>query len=121
MNEYIVSNCEMCGTPLAGSNVVYDTELNKTYCRKCTPYIRTCYNCHNGDLCDFKTNPSPLPMQVQATQRVGNTVMSQVITNPERVKITCENGCPCYSAEFGCGKEFCVQNRFCLNKKWSEK
>lgn len=116
-----MNNCGMCGAPLVGTNLVYDTELDNTYCSQCAAYVRTCYNCQHGNLCDFETNSSPLPKQVQVTRQMGNATMSQVVINPERVKITCENGCPCYSAEFGCGKELCKQNRFCMNEKWSVK
>lgn len=115
------NSCAMCGTPLMGSTLVYDAELHNIYCLKCAPYIRTCQNCKDGAYCDFETNPSPLPKQVQATKRMGNTTMSQVINNPERIKITCENGCPCYSAELGCAKQFCMNDRFCPNGNWSEK
>lgn len=114
-------NCGMCGAPLVGADLVYDTELEKSYCRKCAPYVRTCYNCVDGNSCDFETNPSPLPKQVQMTRQVGNAVMSQVVTNPERIKITCQNGCPCYSAEMGCVKQFCMQNMFCPSEKWRDK
>lgn len=114
-------NCGLCGAPLVGADLVYDTELDNTYCCKCAPYVRTCYNCHDGNFCDFETNPSPLPKQVQMTKQMGNTVMSQVVANPERIKITCQNGCPCYSVELGCGKQFCVQNRFCPSEKWRDK
>lgn len=118
--DYII-NCGMCGTPLVGPNLVYEIQLGNTFCRKCAPYVYTCYHCYYGELCDFQTNPSPLPKQVQATTRTGNMTMTQVITNPERIRITCQNGCPCYSAELGCGKEFCIQNRFCLSDGWKHK
>ena len=119
--ESAVSVCTMCGAPLIGPNLIYDTELQNTYCHKCFPYIRTCQNCKDGSYCDFQTNESPLPKQVQMTRRSGNTVVSQVVQNPDRIKITCENGCPCYSSEFGCVKEFCMQDGFCPNNKWSIK
>ncbi len=113
--------CKMCGSPLVGANLVYDVELDSFYCTRCFPYIRTCHNCATGNLCDFETNPSPIPKQVQVTRQVGGAIMSQTTVNPERIKITCANGCPCFSADFGCGKQFCMQNRFCPVEKWSEK
>lgn len=114
-------NCGMCGAPIVGSDLIYDTQSGNIYCRKCAPYVRTCYNCLDGNVCDFQTNPSPLPKQVQMRQQMGNTVVSQVVTNPERVKITCQNGCHCYSEELGCVKEFCMQNRFCPTEEWRDK
>ena len=111
-------NCALCKKPIIEDTLVYDTTLKEVLCCKCASLLNTCYSCHSGESCDFETNLSPLPKQVQATRRMGNTVMSQVIRNPERVKITCENGCPCWSAEFGCGKNFCVENRFCPNEHW---
>lgn len=113
--------CKMCGLHLVGANLVYDMELNGFYCTRCFPYIRTCHNCKSGNVCDFETNASTIPKQVQVTMQTGNATVLQTITNPERIKITCANGCPCYSDEFGCGKEFCGQNRFCLTNKWNEK
>lgn len=116
-----VNNCGMCGTPISAQNSIYDLELEKIYCHKCFPFIRTCHNCKDGNVCDFQTNPSPLPKQVQSTRRMGNMVTTSTISNPDRVKITCENGCPCYSAELGCAKEFCINNGFCPNDKWTVK
>lgn len=114
-------NCGMCGAPIVGSDLVYDVKLDSIYCRRCSPFVRTCHNCIDGNVCDFQTNPSPLPKQVQMTKQMGNTVVSQVVANPERVKITCQNGCHCYSEELGCVKEFCMQNRFCPTDEWRDK
>lgn len=111
-------NCETCRTLLEGSNLVYDTNINKVFCRRCASLLRICHTCSNGQLCDFESNLSSLPKQVQQTQMVGNAVMSQVVKNPERVKITCRQGCPCWSDEYGCVKQQSVESKFCLNNKW---
>ena len=113
--------CKMCGAPLVGVNLIYDEELDGIYCARCHPYVRTCSNCVDGDYCDFQNNPSPLPKQVQVTRQMGGAIMTQTVANPERIKITCEDGCPCFSAELGCSKPFCMENRFCPTEKWSEK
>ena len=98
--------------------MVYDQELDEFFCFQHFALARTCVTCYNGKLCDFENNPSPLPKQVQQTQRMGNAVMTQVVKNPERINITCKNGCACWSDELGCIKESCIQNRFCLNENW---
>lgn len=115
-----MSNCKICGKPLNGRDLVYDIDLEEVFCRKCAPFRNTCVFCINKNSCDFNTNPSPLPKQVQQTQRTGNAVMTQIVKNPERIKITCENGCPCYSSEFGCGKEVCMECRCCPSDNWSK-
>lgn len=111
-------NCAICKTPLEGPNLVYDADTEEIFCRRCASLLRICHTCRNGQFCDFETNSSPLPKQVQQTRRVGNAVMSQAVRNPERVKITCQNGCPCWSEEYGCGKQISIESRFCLNKNW---
>lgn len=113
--------CKMCGAPLVGANLIYDEELESIYCARCHPHVRTCSNCVDGGYCDFHNNSSPLPKQVQVTREVGNAKIVQTVTNPERIKITCENGCLCFSAELGCAKPFCMENRFCPTGNWSEK
>ena len=67
--------------------------------------------CKEAHICDFETNSSSLPKQVQQTSRQGNMVMQTVVKNPERIRITCEKGCKCWSDEFGCLK----QNGICSN------
>lgn len=110
-------NCEVCHRPL-GVNLVYNQYLDIFACPSCASLLYTCYTCRYGNACDFETNPSTLPKQVQVSRQQGNMVMSQVIRNPERVKTTCENGCPCWSNEIGCGKQFCNDNRFCYCGAW---
>ena len=111
----------ICNTALNGPNVVYSHDLKEVFCLRCAPYSHTCVTCAHRDGCDFETNPSPLPKQVQMTQRQGNAVISQVVKNPERIKITCQNGCLCWSEEYGCGRQYCMDHRVCLNNNWSFK
>jgi hypothetical protein len=111
-------NCVRCNVLLEGSDLVYDTDTGKVFCQCCASFLHVCHTCRNVQLCSFETNPSPIPKQVQQTRRMGNSVMSQFVRNPERVKITCQNGCPCWTEEYGCSRQQSVESRFCINDKW---
>lgn len=107
-----ITKCDVCGLALPiSAAVVYfrNTEDINFLCPKCQRNLNTCATCINGNLCDFKTNPIPLPHQVQKTVRKGNAVMSTTIQNPERIKETCQKNCSCWSDEEGCLK----QNGWC--------
>jgi hypothetical protein len=45
--------------------------------------------------CEFETNPSPIPKQIQKTVRQGNVQMQTVMDNPERIEAFCHK-CPCW-------------------------
>lgn len=74
-------------------------------CGNCFSMAGTCGLCENGTLCDFETNPSPLPKQVQKVIRQGNAIIQTVVKNPERIRETCLKNCPCCDPNFGCFKE----------------
>ena len=107
MLEY--TPCNFCGQPAK----IVDGESMICLCHRCYSLLNTCNACINGAKCDFETNPSPLPKQVQQTVRQGNMTMQTVVRNPARTDITCKAGCPCFSEEFGCLKE----NGVCANYK----
>lgn len=91
--------CNYCGNP---NTPVVDTD-GICSCARCFHSFGTCAMCVNRQYCDFETNPSPLPKQVQQTIRQGNMTLQQVIKNPERIALCCGN-CPCYDTE--CRKEY---------------
>lgn len=70
-------------------------------CKRCAGLFNTCHLCLNSTKCEFETNPSPLPKQVQQTIRQGNVQMQTVIKNPERIQLCC-TGCPCWNAVDAC-------------------
>jgi hypothetical protein len=74
-------------------------------CEQCAPFFNTCYLCTNNALCEFETNPSPIPKQVQQVIRQGNITAQAVIRNPEREEAFC-TACTCWngycSRQFGC-------------------
>ena len=41
--------CKMCGASLVGPNLVYDVELNSTYCVRCFPHERGLATTVHGD------------------------------------------------------------------------
>lgn len=101
--------CNYCGNP---NSPVVDTK-GICSCARCFNSFGTCRMCTHGNSCEFETNLSPLPKQVQHTIHKGNMVIQQVIKNPERVQQLCVN-CPCYDTEW---KDCCKEYGTCQNYK----
>ena len=101
--------CDYCANP---NSAVLDTE-GRSYCQRCFAAMDTCGACIHGAKCEFETNPSPLPKQVQKTIRQGNAVLQTFVKNPDRIRELCLYACPCFDEENGCGKEF----GYCPNYK----
>lgn len=96
-----MDKCDYCGqAPME----LLDTEGTQ-YCVRCYKKCNTCLMCVHGSKCEFETNPSPLPKQVQKTIRQGNMVAQTVIKNPDRIRELCQFSCPCFDEDFGCFKE----------------
>ena len=102
--------CDYCGNPVS---TIVDSETLCCMCAGCAQYLYTCALCSHSRVCDFATNPSPLPKQVSHTIQQGNTIIQTAIPNPERVAISCANGCICFDPNFGCLR----QNLWCDNYK----
>ena len=94
-------NCNYCGQ----EHVAIVNEDGTGMCIKCLEIAGTCNLCESGSLCDFETNPSPLPKQVQKTIRHENMIIQTVINNPDRIRECCQAGCPCFDPEFFCLKQ----------------
>lgn len=103
--EYI-DTCELCHRPMLDTHFVRDDENWHTFCGECIKHLNTCTFCKKVNICDFETNPSSLPKMIQQQIRQGNMVSVTTIKNPERIRQTCEKGCDCFNAEFGCMREF---------------
>lgn len=99
--------CDFCGQPAT----IIDAETFTLFCDRCFSVTKTCGACIKSTQCDFETNPSPLPKQVQKTVRQGNMTMQTVVKNPARIQLCC-TGCDCFDIESqGCFKE----NGVCSN------
>ena len=104
--------CDVCHRQIHHTEVIYDSKSNKIVCSDCCNRLSTCDNCHNGNICLFETDPSPLPKQVQKQIRQGNMIGQTIIKNPDRVRETCQKGCPCWDTETeSCNKQL----RYCAN------
>jgi hypothetical protein len=104
--------CDICHRQIHHTEVIYDSKSNKIVCSDCCNRLSTCDNCHNGNICLFETDPSPLPKQIQKQIRQGNMIGQTIIKNPDRILITCKKGCPCWDAETeSCNKQL----RYCAN------
>ena len=108
-----LNNCDMCGQPILGEEIIYLNPNNQTqirvYCEQCSNQIGKCPTCENANSCDFQTNTSNIPPIIQQQIRQGNAVMMTQVKNPERIEITCKKNCKCFDSEYGCMKEegFC--------------
>lgn len=98
--------CEACGNPIVGKSILIpDGDTYHELCFSCDAALYTCAFCKNNKGCDFETNPSPLPKQVQRQFRQGNMITVTTVMNPERIEITCKKNCSCFSPDFGCMKQ----------------
>ena len=107
-------NCEKCQrlVPKTSYAIVSSLDGFHILCLDCTPKLTTCHFCTKGQTCDFETNPSTLPKIVQKKIQQGPIVQIIQVKNPERIKITCQNGCSCWNTEDNaCDKEI----NYCKN------
>lgn len=100
--------CDVCGSPILGSSILaQDGEAWKQMCNHCnTKVFGTCDGCAKF-VCRFRTDQSiNIPLMINVQKRQGNMVVQTQQMNPERVKVTCMNGCPCWHSEENEG--FCM-------------
>ena len=105
----IKEQCPLCGNYYLPTIMVVDMTEGKPIliCPTCySNYMTNCATCTKSQKCAFETDPSPIPKLIQRQYRQGP--MTSVIQekNPERIAITCQKGCECYSEEKGCLREF---------------
>lgn len=107
-----LKTCQCCGNQYAerptllskseGENkFTFDIEI----CPVCAQTIGKCQTCKQGNICTFETDPSPLPKMVQKQIQQGHMTAVTQVMNPERIRLTCEKSCLCYSHNFGCLKQ----------------
>ena len=101
--------CELCGgltLPAAAIIDLTNQEEMHFYCDSCRQHVGHCPTCKHAKNCLFETDPSSLPKAIQREIRQGNMVQIMTVKNPERIRQTCQKGCPCFSEEFGCLRQF---------------
>lgn len=113
----MTDQCTQCGKPILGKEVFISADLKAIFCKRCISLLGSCYTCEKAAQCAFEQDPSPLPKQVAQVIQQGNVTMQTIIRNPEREKITCQAGCPCWHEEWGCGRAADINIR-CINNNW---
>ena len=98
--------CETCGRPTQQQVLCPDGDNWHILCPNCASQLNTCAFCKKANTCTFETDPSPLPKMVQKQIRQGNMISVTTEMNPERIRQTCEKGCDCFDANFGCMRQF---------------
>lgn len=93
--------CGYCGREFPALNTITE---NGFICQNCENLLGTCAMCVNSYICEFETNPSSLSKNILKVEQSGNAQIRMNCKNPERIKITCENGCSCYNGNC-CSKE----------------
>lgn len=113
-----ICTCDICGKITVNPIIDVTDENHLHYiCESCSSKSGTCTTCKCGGDCLFQSDPSSLPKFIKKEIRQGNMIAVTTEMNPERVKITCQNGCSCYNDEFGCMRQFA----YCQNLEhlWS--
>jgi hypothetical protein len=98
--------CETCGRPTEQQFLCPDGDSWHILCGDCASQLNTCSFCKKVNVCTFETDPSPLPKMVQKQIRQGPMITVTAEMNPERIRQTCEKGCDCFDANFGCMRQF---------------
>ena len=104
--------CEVCGKIVPDSMFTQKSDGSWIrICKNCQSKSGTCGGCSKSSICDFETNPSPIPKAVQKRIQQGNQIVMAQIKNPSRIDATCRINCPCFSEENGCCREYnCCDN-----------
>ena len=117
-----IEKCVLCGQAYPPTTMVLDlTDGEPLFiCPDCYQFMTTCRTCETAQYCTFETDPSPIPKFIQRQYRQGP--MTSVIQekNPERIAITCQKDCECFSEEKGCLREkvgWCNKYAFILRPR----
>ena len=102
----MIMQCETCGRPTEQQVLCPDGDNWHILCSNCAAQLNTCAFCKKVNVCTFETDPSPLPKMIQKQFRQGPMITVTEVMNPERIRQTCEKGCDCFDAEFGCMRQF---------------
>ena len=99
-----LDKCSLCGNFIPSPAAILQD--GRVLCASCASSSGTCARCSNSTYCAFEQDPSPIPKVIQKEIRQGNIISVTQVRNPERVRITCQNNCPCFSEEFSCLREY---------------
>lgn len=96
-----METCDMCRVPVNKSDevIIYDEDNIEILCATCYTHLNSCKTCGDSRLCDFITNPIPIPQQTMKTFRQGNSIIQTMIQNPDRIAETCAKNCRCWDHE----------------------
>ena len=106
--------CSKCGNIMPKEGATFNQTDDNTWkpiCHNCISLFGHCGGCSKSTVCDFETNPSPIPKAVQKQVQQGGMITIIQQRNPSRIDITCRVNCPCFSEEFGCLRD----NNTCSN------
>lgn len=101
-----LKQCELCGQATLVPFYTRDGDNWHIFCQECIHKLNTCNFCKKVTECLFETDPSPLPKMIQKQIRQGPMISVTTEMNPERIRQTCEKGCDCFDANFGCMRQF---------------
>ena len=93
-------HCAVCGNMFLPESL-FIVEDSYQVCAQCVPTLSSCTFCRNAANCSFEDDPSSLPKIKNIRQ--GHIVVQA--RNPDRIRETCQKGCPCYSSEMGCRRQ----------------
>lgn len=109
-----VIQCEMCGRPTEQQIFCPDGDIWHILCLNCASWLNSCNFCKEANTCAFENNSSSIPKMIQQRIQQGPITSVVMVKNPELVRQTCQSGCPCYSPEFECMRQF----NYCKNLKY---
>lgn len=117
--------CHSCRRPFLpeGTILVKGNDSYLTFCQECASKLSSCRLCCNTQICEFETNPDPIPKTItQQARQSNNVVMQFQVKNPERIKKFCLS-CSCWNAEEEiCFKEYgigCINHESVINRQKS--
>ena len=104
-----LTRCAICNQIIPVRNYILTKSKDgswKPTCENCLSTLNTCRGCSKSTVCDYETNPSPLPKAVQKRIQQGQQVMVITVKNDERIKETCAKNCSCFDPDSNsCNRE----------------
>lgn len=88
--------CDICGRLSEKLQILDINDKTICICDACADTLNSCQTCLHALTCEFETNSSTIPKMIQKQIRQGYVTAITQVQNPERIKITCAQGCPCY-------------------------
>lgn len=117
--------CHNCHKPLLpeGTILIKGDDSYLIFCQECASKLSSCSFCRKIQICEFKTNPDPIPKTITQQAQKNNIVLMQFqIKNPERIKKFCHS-CSCWNTEEEiCFKEFgigCINHESVIDRQKS--